>query len=235
MSEQRGRIWRILGALYLLAVHAALAFFAVSFFFPNFLVIRNAPIESVTVPVSSTPAPTPLPIPSEFADQLPTPSPVPEASVSILGDIPPDVLVIPVKGIKRSQLVDTFTSARANGRTHDAIDIMAPGGTPVLAAADGEIVKFFDSVAGGTTIYEMSDDRKFIYYYAHLMRRADGVHEHDHVTRGRVIGYVGDTGDAGPGNFHLHFAIAIAQDPKSWWKGTYIDPYPLLLKGIETP
>src|SRR5690242_2248085 len=105
MNEQRGRIWRILGAVYLLALHAALAFFAVSFFFPNFIVIRNAPIESVTVPVASTPAPTPLPVPSEFADQLPTPSPVPEVSVSIPSDMPPDVLLIPVKGIKRSQLV----------------------------------------------------------------------------------------------------------------------------------
>lgn len=233
MSVQWGKIWRIFVALYLIVIHAALAFFAVSFFFPNFLVVRNSPIEAVTAPVASTPAPTPLPIPSEFVEQTPTPSP--EVSPGTIGDQPSDVLMIPVKGIKRTQLVDTFAASRANGRTHDAIDIMAPGGTPVLAAADGEIVKFFDSVNGGTTIYEMSNDRKYIYYYAHLMRRADDLHEHEHVTRGRVIAYVGDTGDAGPGNFHLHFAIAIAQDPKSWWKGTYIDPYPILLKGIETP
>ena len=233
MNERWVKIRRIFLVLYLVVIHAALAFFAVAFFFPDIFIIRNAPIANVTVPVASTPAPTPLPVPSEFVDEVPTPSP--EATFSVSSDQPPDVLMIPVKGIKRSQLVDTFTSARANGRTHDAIDIMAPGGTPVLAAADGEIVKFFDSVNGGTTIYEMSPDRKYIYYYAHLMRRADDLHEHDHVTRGRVIAYVGDTGDAGPGNYHLHFAIGIAQDPKSWWKGTYIDPYPILLKGIETP
>lgn len=233
MSGPWGKIWRVFVAVYLLAVHAALGFFAVSFFFPNFLVIRSAPIPTVEMPVSSTPAPTPLAVPSVFVDELPTPAP--DATIAQPSNLPSDVLVIPVKGIKRSQLVDTFMSARANERTHDAIDIMAPGGTPVLAAADGEIVKFFDSVNGGTTIYEMSEDRKYIYYYAHLMRRADDLREHDHVTRARVIGYVGDTGDAGPGNYHLHFAIALAQDPKSWWKGTYIDPYPLLLKGIETP
>ncbi|HEY2866301.1 MAG TPA: peptidoglycan DD-metalloendopeptidase family protein [Pyrinomonadaceae bacterium] len=233
MNGRWGRIWRVFLALYLVAIHAALAFFAVSFFFPNVFVIRNTPIPAVEVPISPTPAPTPLPVPSQFADELPSPSP--EASAVPPTDLPQDVLMIPVKGIKRSQLVDTFTSARANGRAHDAIDIMAPGGAPVLAAADGEIVKFFDSVNGGTTIYEMSDDRKYIYYYAHLMRRADDLHEHDHVTRGRVIAYVGDTGDAGAGNYHLHFSIAIAQGPKSWWKGTYINPYPILLKGIETP
>jgi peptidoglycan LD-endopeptidase LytH len=233
VNEPWGKIRKFFVALYLIIVHAALAFFAFTFFFPHFQIIHFDPVENVNAPISPTPAPTPLPIPSLFTDQ--SPSPTPEETVQATPEAPSDVLMIPVKGIKRSQLVDTFTAARANGRTHDAIDIMAPGGTPVLAAADGEIVKFFDSVAGGTTIYEMSDDKKYIYYYAHLMRRADDLHEHDHVTRGRIIAYVGDTGNAGPGNYHLHFAIAIATDPKSFWKGVYINPYPILQKGIETP
>jgi len=143
--------------------------------------------------------------------------------------------MIPVKGIKRSQLLDTFTSARSEGRMHDAIDIMAPGGTPVLATADGEILKFFDSVAGGITIYELSSDSKYVYYYAHLQKRADGLTEHAKVQRGTVIGYVGDTGNAGPGNYHLHFAIAVPVDPKKWSSGPYINPYPLLKSGIESP
>jgi len=98
------KIRRIFLALYLVVIHAALAFFAVAFFFPDIFIIRNAPIANVTVPVASTPAPTPLPVPSEFVDQVPTPSP--EATLSVSSDQPPDVLMIPVKGIKRSQLVD---------------------------------------------------------------------------------------------------------------------------------
>ena len=112
---------------------------------------------------------------------------------------------------------------------------MAPGGTPVLAASDGEIIKFFESVAGGTTIYELTADKKYILYYAHLQSRQPGLSEHDQVKRGQVIAYVGDTGNAGPGNYHLHFAIAEAVDPKRWWAGPYINPYPILKNGIESP
>lgn len=217
--------------MYIVALHAALSFFAFEYFFANYRIVQNSPIENVSEPVASTPAPTPLPVPSTFADVLQQSESTPPAEQTA----PADALMIPVKGVKRSELVDTFTAARANGRAHDAIDIMAPAGTPVLAAADGEIIKFFDSVAGGTTIYEASADQKYIYYYAHLQRRADDVKEHDHVTRGRVIGFVGDTGNAGMGNYHLHFAIAITADPKRWWEGTYINPYPILKNGIESP
>jgi murein DD-endopeptidase MepM/ murein hydrolase activator NlpD len=118
---------------------------------------------------------------------------------------------------------------------HQALDIMASAGTPVLAASDGEIVKFYESQAGGITIYQMSADKKYVYYYAHLQRRADDVKEHDVVPRGKVIAYVGDTGNAGAGNYHLHFAIALVTDPGRFWSGTYINPYPLLLNGIESP
>jgi murein DD-endopeptidase MepM/ murein hydrolase activator NlpD len=105
---------------------------------------------------------------------------------------------------------------------------MAPAGTPVLAVADGQIAKFFDSKAGGTTIYELSPDRKFVYYYAHLQSRAADIHEGDVVKQGKVIGFVGDTGNAGPGNYHLHFAISAVTDPKRFWEGTPVNPYPLL-------
>jgi murein DD-endopeptidase MepM/ murein hydrolase activator NlpD len=105
---------------------------------------------------------------------------------------------------------------------------MAPGGAPVLAAADGKIVKFHDSVPGGITIYEQSVDGKYVYYYAHLQRRADGLKEGDQVRQGAVIGYVGDTGNAGPGNYHLHFSLIEVTDPKRLWEGNNINPYPLL-------
>jgi murein DD-endopeptidase MepM/ murein hydrolase activator NlpD len=139
-------------------------------------------------------------------------------------------LIIPVAGVKSDQLLDTFTAARSEGRVHDAIDIPAPAGTPVVATAAGEIIKLFQSERGGTTIYQLSDDRKWVYYYAHLQRYADGLVTGKFAKQGEVIGYVGDTGNAGAGNFHLHFSIAIIADPKRYWEGTNINPYPLLRK-----
>jgi murein DD-endopeptidase MepM/ murein hydrolase activator NlpD len=139
-------------------------------------------------------------------------------------------LVIPVVGVRPDQLVDTFTASRSEGRIHDAIDIPAPAGTAVLAAADGEIARLFQSERGGTTIYQLSPDKKLVFYYAHLQGYADGLVAGKFVKQGEVIGYVGDTGNAGAGNFHLHFSISVITDPKRYWEGTNINPYPLLRK-----
>jgi murein DD-endopeptidase MepM/ murein hydrolase activator NlpD len=144
--------------------------------------------------------------------------------------VKPSGLIIPVAGITSDQLLDTFSAARGEGRVHDAIDIPAPRGTPVLAVADGRILKLFQSKAGGTTIYQLSPDEKFIYYYAHLDRYAEGLREGGIVSQGEIIAYVGDTGNAGSGNYHLHFSIAMTSDPKRWWEGVNINPYPLLRK-----
>jgi peptidoglycan LD-endopeptidase LytH len=139
-------------------------------------------------------------------------------------------LIIPVAGVRPDQLLDTFTDARSEGRSHDAIDIPAPVGTAVLAASDGEIVKLFQSDRGGTTIYQLSPDKKLVFYYAHLQRYADGIAAGKFVRQGEVIAYVGDTGNAGAGNYHLHFSIAVLADPKRYWEGTNINPYSLLRK-----
>lgn len=139
-------------------------------------------------------------------------------------------LIIPVVGVRPDQLLDTFTDARSEGRVHDAIDIPAPAGTPVVAAADGEIIKLFQSERGGTTIYQLSPNKKLVFYYAHLQRYADGLVPGKFVRQGEVIGYVGDTGNPGAGNFHLHFSISVIPDPKRYWEGTNINPYPLLRK-----
>jgi murein DD-endopeptidase MepM/ murein hydrolase activator NlpD len=139
-------------------------------------------------------------------------------------------LIVPVVGVRSDQLQDTFWQARSEGRVHDAIDIPAPAGTPVVATADGEIIKLFQSDRGGTTIYQLSADRRFVFYYAHLQRYADGLVVGKFAKQGEVIGYVGDTGNAGAGNFHLHFSLAIIADPKRYWEGTNINPYPLLRK-----
>ena len=141
----------------------------------------------------------------------------------------PSGLALPVVGVKSGQLTDTFTQARANGRRHDAIDIMAPEGTPVIAAADGTIEKlFFSHGGGGITIYERSPDQKWQYYYAHLSAYAPGLTEGQQVKRGQVIARVGHTGDAAAAGPHLHFAINIMAPGQRWWQGTPINPYPLL-------
>jgi len=141
----------------------------------------------------------------------------------------PAGLAIPVLGVKASQLSDTYDDARGSGRRHDAIDIMAAEGTPVIAAADGTVEKlFFSNGGGGITVYERSPDQKWMYYYAHLSAYAPGLSEGQQVKRGQVIARVGHTGDASASGPHLHFAINSMGPGERWWQGTPINPYPLL-------
>jgi murein DD-endopeptidase MepM/ murein hydrolase activator NlpD len=193
---------------------------------------RNTPVVPRQAPANPA-AELPIqPSPSPSASMQPSPPPSPVATTQpIISPTPVSTeLIIPVAGVRPEQLQDTFTEARSEGRVHDAIDILAPHNTPVLAATDGTIVKLFQSDRGGTTIYELGTNQKYFYYYAHLDHYADGVTEGKVVKQGEVIGYVGDTGNAGPGNYHLHFSISIVTDPKKWWEGTNINPYPLLKK-----
>lgn len=139
-----------------------------------------------------------------------------------------DALTIPVAGVRPEQLRDTFNEARSEGREHNALDIMASCGTPTVAATAGKIIKLFQSERGGITIYQLGDDNRTVYYYAHLARYADGLREGHLAQQGEVIGYVGDTGNAAPAGCHLHFAIWIVTDPKRYWDGENINPYPLL-------
>jgi murein DD-endopeptidase MepM/ murein hydrolase activator NlpD len=153
----------------------------------------------------------------------------PPVAIADSVEVGPAGLAIPVSGVKASQLTDTFTQARAGGaRSHDAIDIMADEGTPVIAAADGTIEKLFNSARGGITAYERSIDGRWIYYYAHLSAYAPGLAEGQKVQRGQLIGKVGHTGDASASGPHLHFAINRMGPGEKWWNGTPINPYPLL-------
>jgi murein DD-endopeptidase MepM/ murein hydrolase activator NlpD len=138
-------------------------------------------------------------------------------------------LLIPVANVTASQLRDTFSQARSEGRQHDAIDIMAPQGTPVLATTNGTVIKLFQSDRGGVTLYELDRSGRYVYYYAHLMSYAEGVAEGSQLRRGDVIAYVGDTGNAGAGKHHLHFAISKLTSPHQWSGGDPINPYPLLV------
>lgn len=196
---------------------------------------RAQPVTPLPPPDASRETVTPPPAPTPAPDATPatTPSPAPQSQATPA--IPPTTatgdatrLLIPVAGVRPEQLQDTFDDARSEGRVHDAIDIMAPRHTPVVATADGRVVKLFQSVKGGTTIYQLSTDERTVYYYAHLDAYADGLAEGHVARRGETIGYVGDTGNAVPGNTHLHFQVYIITDPKQFWTGDNLNPYKLL-------
>lgn len=138
-------------------------------------------------------------------------------------------LAMPIAGYPTTSLHRDWGDPREGGkRKHQGIDLMAPSGTPVVAALPGTVEKLFDSERGGHTLYIRSLDRRWSLYYAHLKGYAPGLAEGQRVARGQVVGYVGDTGNAGAGNTHLHFAVSWMRAGDRWYQGEPVDPYPLL-------
>jgi murein DD-endopeptidase MepM/ murein hydrolase activator NlpD len=133
-------------------------------------------------------------------------------------------LLMPVQGVRREELRDSFEDART-GHVHEALDIMAPRNSPVLAVEDGRVTKLFYSRQGGNTIYQFDPGQTYTYYYAHLERYAPGLHEGDALSRGQVIGYVGSSGNASPEAPHLHFAIFVLNPDRHWWQGRAVNPF----------
>lgn len=162
----------------------------------------------------------------------PSPEAVPTATMAPPADSPAELsdraLAIPVQGVTPDTLTRQFDDPRGASREHQAIDILAPRHTPVIAVEDGTIARLFLSKAGGTTIYQFDPSQRFCYYYAHLERYADGLREGEAVKKGQVIGYVGTSGNAPANTPHLHFAVFRLTDDKRWWEGTAIDPYDVL-------
>ena len=180
-------------------------------------------------------APPPLPSPTsqtrsrtrvETPDVPASPEPRPVSTMD------PHVS-LPITGLTSKDLRDTFNEARGTERKHEAQDILAPRGTPVLAVDNGVVKKLFLSKPGGITLYQFDPSERYCYYYAHLERYAEGVKEGMKVTRGQLLGYVGSTGNADPGTPHLHFAIFELGPDKQWWKGTPVNPYPLLTDALS--
>jgi len=192
------------------------------------LALTQRPIPQQSLQTQITPIVIPTPEPDATPVSVPTPAA--ESTANFVGQVE---LIIPVAGVRPDQLIDTYDDARSEGRLHDAIDITAPAGTQVLAAAGGKILRLFQSERGGITIYQLSADEKTVYYYAHLQSYAAGLAEGNVVRQGDVIAYVGDTGNAGVGNYHLHFSVAAVSDPKRYWEGTNINPYPLLRSTVR--
>ena len=140
-------------------------------------------------------------------------------------------LAVPVQGIRPSQLRNTFGDSRSRGRKHKALDIMAPRGTPVLAADDGMVAKISSNKGGGLSIYQVDPSGSIVYYYAHLDRYADNLRDGQPLHRGDLIGYVGSTGNAPETAPHLHFAVLALERKGRWWGGEALNPYDALLRG----
>lgn len=174
--------------------------------------------------------------PATVAREVPVPQRPPTAdsqSEPLIGGDPiaelrRRTLDVPVAGVERTSLQESFNDLRNGTQQHQGIDILAPRNTPVFAVEDGRIAKLFTSVPGGLTIYQFDPGSDYIYYYAHLERYADGITEGMRVSRRQVIGYVGTTGNAPKDTPHLHFEITKLTSSKQWWKGTAIDPYRVL-------
>ncbi|GGB04025.1 hypothetical protein GCM10011496_26250 [Polaromonas eurypsychrophila] len=194
---------------------------------------------AATIPAAVAVAPTGVAAPAAVLETPPgaavaEPAPNTDATPAVLAG-PADAselsrlrargLDIPVKGFSAPQLSDNYTQGRAGGALHEALDIMAPRGTPVLAVEDGPIAKLFLSKPGGITLYQFDPSGEFAYYYAHLDGYADGIAEGGKVRKGQVIGYVGSTGNGSPDAPHLHFAIYKLGPEKQWWRGTPINPF----------
>jgi peptidoglycan LD-endopeptidase LytH len=144
-------------------------------------------------------------------------------------------LTIPVDGVAVTDLIDTYAELRGGGsRSHDALDLPAPTGTPVRSAADGRLLRLYTSEAGGLMVYAADASDRFILTYGHLDRYAEGLVEGQALAQGQVIGYVGTTGNAPSGTPHLHFAIARGRPSVAWWRGTPVNPYPLLTAMADT-
>ena len=139
------------------------------------------------------------------------------------------VLAVPIGGMRRQDVRESWGDPRENGlREHHGTDLAAPANTPVLVAAPGTVEKLWTSAAGGTTVYVRSPARNWTYYYAHLSGYAPGLHEGQSIKVGDVLGYVGDIGNAGVGNFHLHFGLTHTTPDQHWYEGMDVDPYPYL-------
>lgn len=181
---------------------------------------RPASAFATTTPIAATVA-----TPATIATSVPVETTVPADVDPVVG---PTGLLLPVANVRAEQLVDTFADARSEGRVHDAIDIMAPRGTPVLAASDGTVAKLFTSKLGGLTIYQFDPTSTWVYYYAHLDRYADGLAEGQPLHRGEAIGAVGSSGNASADAPHLHFEVSRLGPEQHWWQATPVNPYPLL-------
>lgn len=135
----------------------------------------------------------------------------------------PQTLAMPVEGVGRRALRDTWHAPRNGGRRHEGIDIFAPRGTPVRSATEGVVLRVGTNRLGGRVVWVLGPGGQR-HYYAHLSRFAD-VARGQRVAAGTLLGFVGATGNARGTPPHLHYGIYAA--------GGAVNPYPLLHAGAE--
>ena len=137
---------------------------------------------------------------------------------TLAGALPQGDYLFPVAG--PAQFTNDWGFARAGGRTHEGIDLFAARGTPVVAVADGTLFNVGWNGLGGWRLW-VRDTSGNGFYYAHLEAYSPVAKEGAAVTRGTVLGYVGNTGDAQGTPTHLHFEI----HPGG---GGPVPPYPIV-------
>ena len=175
-------------------------------------------------------APTPEPrVATTGAPRAAVPTRGPLSSSETVNYILARGLLVPVAGVAVSQLQDTFDEGRDDGRVHRALDILAPRGTPVLAADDGRVLRVKPNALGGNTVYATDPEGRVVYYYAHLDAYRPGLVEGTTIARGDVLGTVGTTGNAPKDTPHLHFQVMSMPPDGRYWDGDAINPYPLFL------
>jgi len=179
----------------------------------------------------------PVRAPVEALPEPPAESPPPAAPLALTDEeyLHMRALMVPVEGVRPEKVPDTYWQDRDGGaRTHQAVDILARRGTPVLAADSGTVLRLAKNTLGGNTIYATDPERRFVFYYAHLDHYAAGLHEGQPVAQGEVIGYVGTTGNAPKNTPHLHFQVMRYVDARQWWSGPPLDPRPFLAQsGVQ--
>lgn len=180
------------------------------------------PLPGPAAPLPESPAESPAPIGVPMAD---LDADAVTARLRVAG------LTMPVRGAAVDRLEDSFDAPRDGGRRHDAVDILAPRGTPVVAALDGTVRRAGTNALGGNVVWITDAANEFAFYYAHLDRHARGLREGMTVTRGTVLGTVGTTGNAPPDVPHLHFQVLRVMDPARWSNGTPLNPLPFLVGG----
>ncbi|MEX2181410.1 MAG: M23 family metallopeptidase [Gemmatimonadaceae bacterium] len=133
-------------------------------------------------------------------------------------------MMVPVHGVRRSQLRDTYNAQRNGGRAHLALDVMARRGTRVVAADAGTVRRIDSNALGGRTVYVVDHAQRFVHYYAHLDRWAPGLTVGMTVNRGQVLGTVGTTGNAPSNAPHLHYQLLRYRNTRMWWTGDPVNP-----------
>jgi len=196
------------------------------------------------LPINPTPAPAAAaPGPANTGAPASPSSPVPLATIGTLDrSASADVeyvrarhLLLPVAGVRADQLADSFEEARDGSRRHHAIDILAPRGTPVLAADDGRVLRVSWNSAGGNTVYATDADSRIVYYYAHLDHYHEPLSPGMALNKGDTLGFVGTTGNAPKDVPHLHFQIMQMPHDGKYWIGEPLNPFPILRAEGERP